>query len=333
MQGLREVNRNIPVCVTGANGFVGLHVVRRLLEDGFKVHATVRDKNDLRKTDALMRVAKGKSGTLQLFSADLLQVGSFREAVRGCSVVYHTASPFLISNVKNPFEQVLEPALKGTQNVLDAVNEEDSVQRVVLTSSIAAIRDRVPSNGGSTFTEEDWNQTTVDQDSSAGMVYAYSKAAAERKAWNMANSQARWDLVVINPALVLGPSLSEHATSESFEIVKNWVSGDVENARIVLVDVRDVADAHLAAGTRVTASGRYLLVAETTFRRRVLDLIHQMYPGKYPPKELSKDVETQVGFDFDNKRSRTDLSISYRPLEETIRDAVESYETLRNSRL
>jgi dihydroflavonol-4-reductase len=122
--------------VTGASGFIALHVVNQLLQDGWNVHATVRSLKNQAKIKPITDLGANASGRLELFEADLQKPGSFADAMKGCDVVFHVASPFLVpEQVKNPLKQLIEPAIEGTHNVLATVNQTPSVQRVVLTSS------------------------------------------------------------------------------------------------------------------------------------------------------------------------------------------------------
>ena len=106
-----------PVCVTGASGFLGLQLVKQLLEKGYTVHATVRDPSNAVKTEALHAIEKNagsNGGKLVLFKADLLEEGSFDEAVKGCACVFHTASPFYLSGEHYTRENLIKPAVDGT---------------------------------------------------------------------------------------------------------------------------------------------------------------------------------------------------------------------------
>ena len=216
---MTQIDKSKPVLVTGANGYVASWLVKKLLEEGINVHAAVRDPNDEKKIGHLKKLAANSTGSLQFFKADLLTPGSYKEAMQGCELVFHTASPFTL-DVKNPQKQLIEPAVKGTENILNAANEVASVKRIVVTSSCAAIYtdaiDSVNAPGG-VLTEADWNTSS----SLEYQPYAYSKTLAEKKAWEIAKSQDQWDLITINPSLVLGPALNaQQTTSESMNILK-----------------------------------------------------------------------------------------------------------------
>jgi nucleoside-diphosphate-sugar epimerase len=125
-----------PSLVTGGTGFVGLYVIKLLLERGHRVHTTVRSLRNKSKCKPLLDLQTQYHGWLHLFEADLMKADSFAEAMKGCEVVYHVASPFLLPDqIKDGFKDCVEPALEGTRNVLESVNKTESVQRVVLTSS------------------------------------------------------------------------------------------------------------------------------------------------------------------------------------------------------
>ena len=122
--------------VTGGSGYIALHVIKALLERDHQVHATVRSLKSERKCRPLLTLQAAHPGQLHLFEADLQKNGSFKEAMTGCSVVYHIASPFLVpQQIKDGIRDVVEPAIQGTKNVLDSVNETPTIRRIVLTSS------------------------------------------------------------------------------------------------------------------------------------------------------------------------------------------------------
>ncbi len=341
---MTTIDKTKPVLVTGATGYVAGWLVKRLLAEGFTVHGTVRNPDDTNKVAHLQRIAESEPGTLHLFKADLLTPGAYAEAMQGCEIVFHTASPFT-SNVKDAKKDLIEPAVLGTRNVLEEANRTTTVKRVVLTSSCAAIYGdnidlKKAPNG--VFTEEIWNTTSSERH----QAYSYSKTLAEKEAWRINEAQSQWDLVVINPSLVIGPSLNpQSTTSESFHIIKQMGDGSVKTGMPELgfgvVDVRDVAEAHFKAGTLPQAKGRHIVSGHNAFFRDLAAALHQRYGKQYPiprrelPKALiwlvgpfinasltREFVSKNVGYPFvaDNSKSIRELGISYRSIEESMVD-------------
>lgn len=117
--------------VTGGTGFIATYVVKLLLERGSSVHTTVRRLDDRAKCQPLLALQAEYPGKLEIFQADLLKDGSFNQAMQGCQVVYHVASPFSVpSQIKNGMKDCVEPALKGTRTVLESANRTHTASNV-----------------------------------------------------------------------------------------------------------------------------------------------------------------------------------------------------------
>lgn len=342
---MTNIDISAPILVTGATGYVAGWIVKDLLAAGATVHAAVRDPGNADKVAHLEALAADSPGTLRLFKADLLVEGSYAEAMAGCRIVFHTASPF-ITNVRNPQKALVDPAQLGTRNVLRQANRTASVTRVVLTSSCAAIYAdavdcaRAPDG---VLTEASWN-TTASLDY---QPYTYSKTVAEREAWDIARAQARWRLVVVNPSLVVGPALQARPTSESFRLVRQFGNGTlrfgVPRVGLGAVDVRDLAQAHLAAAFIPEAEGRHIISAHDTDLLELARVLLERYGDTYPiprralPKGLvwllgpllgngitrtfvTRNVD--VPWHTDNRKGRRALGLSYRPLKASMEDMV-----------
>ncbi|MGB0953209.1 MAG: NAD-dependent epimerase/dehydratase family protein [Planctomycetota bacterium] len=335
------INKEKPVLVTGATGYVAGVLVKRLLEEGLTVHATVRDASNKERLQYLEAVAAEAPGQIRYFSADLLAEGSFAEAMEGCATVFHTASPFS-TDVKDPQKDLVEPAQLGTRNVLEQANRVESVQRVVLTSSTVAIfgdNADVEASKTGAFTEQDWNTTST----LMHQPYSYSKTVAEQEAWNIQGKQDRWDLVTINPTLVVGPGINPYASGESYAIMKQFGDGTmkagVPDYGMGIVDVRDVAEAHFQAAFRPDAKGRHLTSAADASFPIVGDILRKHFGSAYPfpkrimpkwlvwlvgpmvDKALTRKVVARninVPFVSDNRKVVEGLGVSFRPLEESV---------------
>lgn len=336
-----QIDTTSPVMVTGATGYVAGWIVKGLLDASLTVHAPVRNPQNLGKVQHLLQMAENSPGTLKLFKADLLDEGSYAEAMQGCATVFHTASPFTV-NVKDPQTQLIDPAVKGTRNVQAEASRTKSVKRVVLTSSCAAIYtdaiDCAAAPNG-TLTEDIWN-TTASLDY---QPYSYSKLLAEKAAWDVANDQSQWDLVVVNPSLVIGPATNQAPTSESFNIVRQIGDGTMKagapRAGIGLVDVRDLAQAHIAAAFTPEAEGRHIISGHNSNLLEMGLALQSKYGDLYPlpkkalPKWLvwlvgplsgipRKFVSNNVNVEWraDNSKGKRALGVTYRPLRESMED-------------
>jgi nucleoside-diphosphate-sugar epimerase len=339
---MRKIDKTKPVLVTGGTGYLASWIIKMLLEDGINVHATVRDPSDAQKVKHLTSIAKTASRKLQLFKADLLEPRSFDAPMQHCELVLHTASPYFITKTKNPEDELIRPAREGTRNVLEAVNRTPTVKRVVLTSSAAAMfgdNADIKSAAGGIFTEKDWNVTS----SAEHQPYAYSKTVAEKEAWAFAEQQDTWDLVVINPAWILGPSVSQRTDSMSISTMIQLGDGTFKTGVPELwngiVDVRDVASAHLKAGYIPQASGRHILVNEERTLLDIANILRRYFGDDYPfprrqaPKFLFWLIAPMLGYTrqyvkrnvgirikFDNSYSKADLGMRYTPVEQTVRE-------------
>lgn len=335
---MTTIDRDAPILVTGASGYIASWIVRYLLEDGYTVRGTVRNPNKPKGLEHLHALAEAHPGRLTLPAADLLDQGSYAAAMDGCQLVMHTASPFLVGRIRDAEKQLIRPALDGTRNVLESVNSTPSVKRVVLTSSVVSVcGDNVDMKGKAALDESDWNTTsTADH-----QPYPYSKTVAEREAWKICNAQDRWDMATINPGLVLGPALTKVSKSGSMTTIGHFTDFSMTMGAPALVvgvaDVRDVARAHIAAGFTPDASGRYITNADTLSMLQIGKILRKNFGPSYPfprnelPKFMIKMgapaagltrrfVEQNVGWPlrFDNTRSRTGLGLEYRPVEQTI---------------
>ncbi|GGX59225.1 NAD-dependent epimerase/dehydratase family protein [Saccharospirillum salsuginis] len=340
---MTRIDRNAPVMVTGATGYVAGVLVRKLLEAGLTVHAPVRDPDNTDKLKYLNDVAANTPGTLRYFKADLLDKGSYAEAMEDCELVFHTASPFF-NSVEDPQKELVTPALEGTRNVLETANRTPSVKRVVLTSSCAAIYsecadlDKTPDG---VFTEDVWNTTSTLDDN----PYSYSKTVAEQAAWEINKAQSRWDLVVVNPSLVIGPGLNPFATSESFNIIRRFGDGTLKSGcprfGIGAVDVRDLAEAHYQAGFTPEAQGRHIISGHNTDLFEMARTLQDRYGDRFPiprrplpkwllwlvgplvDKEMTRKLiarNVDLPWKADNSKSKRALGMTYRPLAESVND-------------
>jgi dihydroflavonol-4-reductase len=249
---MKESSETI-VLVTGASGFVAMHCILKLLEKGYEVRGTLRSPEREAGLRNTFEKHTSVDDRLEIFSANLQNDDSWEDAVRGCQYILHVASPLPPEPPKHE-DDLIRPAREGTLRVLKLASSAN-VKRVVMTSSLAAVVSGHEHDGSKVFNEDDWSRT----DSDIG-AYEKSKTLAEREAWDFVKglkSDNALELSVINPGLILGPILDEDY-STSGELIRKLMRRQYPGCPDLswpVVDVRDVADAHLAAMTTPGAAG------------------------------------------------------------------------------
>jgi len=278
---------NTTVLVTGASGFIGLHCVLKLLQQDYRVRGTVRGETRAEEVREAMERSVDVGDRLEIVEADLTRDEGWADAARGCTYVLHVASPFP-NQVPAHEDELIKPAMEGTLRVLKAAANA-GVQRVVLTSSLAAVSGGHPDDNSRVYSEDDWS--IIER----CPPYPKSKTLAERAAWDFVASlggEAPMELCVINPGAVLGPVLNRHY-STSGEIVRKLMAKELPGTAKVgfsWVDVRDVAAAHIAAMTAPGAAGqRFCCAIEFGWIDQVAEILAKRFGPegwKIPTRKL-----------------------------------------------
>ncbi len=325
------------VLVTGGTGFLGGWCIASLLERGYEVRTTVRDLvREQAVRDAVVAAGIDSGSRLSVLAADLRSDGGWAEAVGGCRYVVHVASPFPPVQPKDP-EELIVPARDGALRVLRAALDA-GVERVAMTSSIAAVRSERHSSEAAPYTEADW----TDGDDSSRTPYVRSKTLAEQAAWQHARAVGAEDrLATINPGAIIGPPLSDDH-SYSLQVVQRLLAGMPAAPRLgfTFVDVRDVADLHIRAlsdpgggGERFIATDQFLWLSEVAaiLRGRLGDAARKV-PTRVAPDLL---IRAMALFDgslrsvvgdlgkrswFSSEKARTTLGWTTRAVEDSIED-------------
>ncbi len=276
------------VLVTGASGFIAQHCILELLRAGYRVRGTVRDLDKVARVRQALSAHVDVEGRLEFVQADLSSDSGWAEAARGCRYVMHVASPLPRKPPKHE-DDLIVPARDGALRVLRAASEA-RVERVVMTSSLAAVLYGHARDGSQVYDEESWSIL-------GDKVGAYekSKTIAERAAWDFVEqlpAERRIELVAVNPGLVMGPILDDDYGT-SGELVKKLLGREVPGCVRVgwaVVDVRDVAQMHLLAMTKKEAAGqRFVCAGEFAWMidvAKVLDRHFRSKGYKVPLREL-----------------------------------------------
>ncbi|KAJ4915001.1 NAD(P)-binding Rossmann-fold superfamily protein [Raphanus sativus] len=301
------------VCVTGASGYIASWIVKLLLLRGYTVRATVRNPSlfrpflfpGLSKIEHLLAL-EGAKERLKLFKADLLEECSFEQAIEGCDAVFHTASPVKFI-VTDPQTELIDPAVKGTINVLNTCKKTSSVKRVILTSSTVAVLIRQPPLGPNDVVDE-----TFFSDPNYCMEtkfwYPLSKTLAENAAWQFAKDNGM-DLIALVPGFIIGPLL-QPTLNYSVEKIVDIINGKnpFYSINYRFVDVRDVALAHVKALETPSANGRYIMDGPSM--------------TIYDIKETMQEVEIkEYTYKVDVGKVKS-LGVEFTPPESSLRDTI-----------
>ncbi|KAL6573687.1 Tetraketide alpha-pyrone reductase 2 [Orobanche hederae] len=266
-------------CVTGGTGFIAAYLIKSLLEKGHVVRTTVRDPENAEKIGYLWEL-NGAKGKLKIMKADLLEEGSFDEAVEGVDGVFHTASPVLVPYDNNIMasENLIDPCIKGTKNVLNSCKKATSVKRVVLTSSCSSVRYRYDVGEVSPLNESHWSDPEYCKNHN--LWYAYAKTLAEQEAWKLAK-ESGINLVVVNPSFVVGPLLAPQPTSTLLLIlaVVKGLGGEYPNTTVGFVHIDDVVQAHILAMEESKASGRLICSSSVAHWSQIIEMLRAKYPS------------------------------------------------------
>ena len=271
------------VTVTGASGYIGSHVVANLLARGRDVRATVRDSSDPIRVEHLRALPVAEGGTLEIVEMDLFDEASVHSAIANCTDLIHTAAAVRIS-AKDPQRQIVDPSVIGTRNVVAAIDAAGTVERFVHTSSTAAIRPMVWKDG-ETLTTETW----ADDATLEGNPYGLAKVMAERivREWHSDGGGRKPRMVTIHPSVVFGPPLSKIHLRGSLSFLNSLVKRKVPlliPIQINIIDVRDVAEAHVRALTMGQNAGRYLTVSGDMQFSKISKTLRDEYPELKTPR-------------------------------------------------
>ena len=336
------------VAVTGSAGFIGGWVVTQLLDKGYRVRACVRDVNDEEKTGFLKSMPGYASGRLTLHAADLDMPGCFDDVFRGCHGVAH------LSHVSTYDDE--DYVKRVCDHIIESVNLSGSVNRVVVTSSIAAVISEQDMQElvrrpvlfeGRYPDEQNPNRTTA-----RGQGYSIGKVIAERAFADAARSSGRWDAITCCPGDNVGPILSRHQKERGpwQHQIETMLLGRYSQNVVgayrpwYTVDVRDVAEAHIRMLERDGLHNGERFIAWSTETRDVEDVcasIDRLLPelgfagatlfDPLPEKVQAREAQFRAiwnGCELRNDRIKAALGMEFRSLDESIRDCVESLITI-----
>ncbi|XP_004486421.1 cinnamoyl-CoA reductase 1 [Cicer arietinum] len=315
-------NNEEVVCVTGANGFIGSWLIRTLLENQnpryTSIHATIFPGSD---PSHLFTLHPEANSRITVFPLNILDSHAVSRAVEHCTGVFHVASPCTLEDPTDPQKELLDPAVRGTLNVLEAAKRV-GVKRVVLTSSISAMVPNPNWPEKKAVDESCW--TDVDYCSSRGKWYPVSKTMAEKAAWEFSEKHGV-DVVAVHPGTCLGPLLQKEMNASS-AVLQRLMMGSEDTQEcywLGSVHVKDVARAHVLVYETPTASGRYLCTNGIYQFSSFATVVSELYPD-FPIHRFPEETQPGLTPCKDAARRLIDLGLVFTPVQDAIREAAES---------
>ncbi|KAE9396628.1 NAD(P)-binding protein [Gymnopus androsaceus JB14] len=320
------------ILVTGANGFLGAHIVKEALDSGYIVRGTVRSSE---KAEELKKVFPSDKFETTIVP-DLIE-SDYTEALKGVTAVIHSASPFIVT-INDPKKDLLDPAIEGTLSVLRAT-QAAGIKRVVVTSSLGA----VPSKpelifADVTYGPDDWLPITYEQASSGrlpgNIAYIASKKFAELAAWDFVKEHPELKLTTINPTMIYGPVIHPISSLKSLNTsnatIYSLINGSKElpDAIPSFCDVVSTAKIHVKALESESVVGKRVLFSKGTATiYQILNVIAKARPelsDRFPSIPEADPMEGKTISRFDSTLAMDTLGVKGLGLEETVLQTVDS---------
>ena len=330
------------ILVTGGTSYIGKHCIAHLLEKQYDVKATIRDIKNAESVKADLQKYLKKDINLKFFEADLLKDNGWDKAIENCDAIMHVAGPYPM-NFEGPEEDQIKPHEEGTLRILKLA-KSNNVQRVVLTSSIAAVWMGIP--GDKDLDESKWTNENIKHID----PYIKSKTIKEKAAWEYVSKNKSIQLTTILPPVVLGPGIGDHMHTTSmkfFNIIAKREMPIAPPIKFGMVDVRDVAKMHVAALEKNESIGKRFIVSENTywakeFANKLIEIGYNA-PTFSPPAFFVKFmtnfdktlrmVKPVIGLDYniDSSSARSVLGFDPIPFNKTVLDTSEYVKSIEAS--
>ncbi|KAA8531902.1 hypothetical protein F0562_006381 [Nyssa sinensis] len=316
MVDMKDDDSPATVCVTGAAGFIGSWLIMRLLQQGYIVRATVRDPANMKKVKHLQELEKADKN-LTLWKADLTEEGSFDEAIKGCSGVFHVATPMDFES-KDPENEVIKPTINGVLSIVRSCVKAKTVKRLVFTSSAGTVN--LQEHQQLVYDENNWSDLDlIYAKKMTGWMYFVSKILAEKAAWE-ATKENNIDFISIIPTLVVGPFITP-TFPPSLITALSLITGNEAHYSIIkqgqFVHLDDLCEAHIFLYEQPKAEGRYICSSHDATIYDLAKMIREKWPEYNVPTELKgieKDLQTVsfsskklIGMGFEFKYSLEDM--------------------------
>lgn len=304
------------VGIIGGSGFIGSHITKQFLENGFQAIVSARDISKQEKYQHLMELPE--SDHLYISELHVENKKQLKEFVKDCDIVIHGGTPFQL-DVEDPKKELFDPTIEGTENFLEVVSESPSIKKVVLIASVAAWNTNFPLPAGGKSASDPFSESDTPFLSKESHPYAQAKFIANQRVNDFIAEHPNLDIEItsVSPVAVFGKSMSQRDDSTSTGLqflIQNHLAPNPfvqmlydTNAEFAIVDVRDVAESIYKAATISGLHGKnYLLSSETYSVSDVALMLNGLSPNKQP-----KII-------YQNNMAQRDLGMTFKPVKRTL---------------
>lgn len=304
------------VGIIGGSGFIGSYVTKEFLNNSFEVKASTTNILNEGKYEHLMLLKHSEN--LHICELDVLNKTALKQFVADCDIVVHAGTPFQL-NVNDAENELLNPTIKGTENILKVINESPGIEKLVLIASVAAWNTNFPMPAGAKSDTESFDEKDNRFTSTESHPYARAKFNANQVVINYIKSHSNLDfeITTISPVMVMGKSLSKREDSISTGIqflIKNKLAPDEfmqglykNNVILAIVDVEDVASAVFIAATKNGLHAKDYLLSSESYK--ILDVVAMLNQKK--PQEKARNI-------YQNQLVQNVLNIRFKPVKLTL---------------
>ncbi|MEM8979870.1 MAG: NAD-dependent epimerase/dehydratase family protein [Pseudomonadota bacterium] len=269
------------ILLTGITGFIAKRIAFDLLSKGYTVKGSLRSNAREAEVRAAVQGAQAEE-RLSFVTLDLNSDEGWEAAMVGVDAVFHTASPFPLTQPKDEAE-IITPAVEGTLRAMKAA-QKAGVTRVVLTASMVSVmHNDYPASH--TYTSADW----TDVNDPSVNAYAKSKTLAEKAAWEFTKAHPEMQLTTVHPGLVCGTPTDANYGS-SLEVVERILSGKdpmQPDLGLPMIDVEDVSKMHILAFETPDTIGQRLLGSESWW---TFPQMAETLKAAYPTRKISTRI-------------------------------------------
>ncbi|KAJ3789543.1 hypothetical protein GGU11DRAFT_740932 [Lentinula aff. detonsa] len=321
------------ILVTGANGFLGAHIVKEALDSGYIVRGTVRSAQKAEELKKIFTSDKFETAIVP----DLI-TSDYTEALKDVTAVIHSASPFAFG-VDDPKKDFLDPAIDGTLNVLRAAHAA-GIKRILVTSTVGTVLSKPElMSVDTTYGADDWLFVTYDQAASGTLpgfvVYLASKKYAELAAWDFAKEHPDINLTVLNPTVIYGPVIHPISSLKSLNASNLAIYSLINGSKVippdsvpVFCDVVSSAQVHVKAlESKETYGKRVIFTKGPGTMYQILQIIHKARPDLADRLPALPEADPLAGkplSKFDTSIATDVLGVKGLDLEETVLSTVDS---------